>query len=76
MLATNWTFMNVMWSMFAFFAWVLWISLVITALYDNFHRADTSGVAKVGWMLLIIFLPLIGLIIYMAARPSVVKGAA
>jgi hypothetical protein len=37
---------------------------------DNFRRHDHSGWAKAGWTLLVIFVPLIGVLVYMIARPK------
>ena len=70
LVAADYPFLDVMWTMFVFFAWVIWISLVIKVMVDNFRRVDHSGLAKAGWTLLIIFLPLIGVLIYMIARPA------
>jgi hypothetical protein len=69
LLASGYPFLDIMWTMFIFFAWVIWISLVIMVLLDNFRRPGESGWAKAGWTLLIIFLPLIGVLAYMIARP-------
>ena len=69
MLADSYPFLNIMWTMFVFFAFVIWVSLIVMVLVDNFKRTDHSGVAKAGWVLLVIFLPLIGVLIYMIARP-------
>ncbi|HEY7691871.1 MAG TPA: PLDc N-terminal domain-containing protein [Gaiellaceae bacterium] len=68
-LAADYPFLDVMWSMFIFFAWVIFIYLLILVLADNFRRHDHSGWAKAGWTLFVIFLPLIGVLIYMIARP-------
>jgi hypothetical protein len=57
--------------MFIFFAWVIFIYLLILVLADNFRRTDHSGWAKAGWTLFVIFVPLIGVLVYMIARPSV-----
>lgn len=38
-------------------------------LSDNFRRRDHSGWAKAGWTVFLIFLPLIGVLTYMIARP-------
>jgi hypothetical protein len=59
-----------MWTMFIFFAFVIWVSLIVMVMIDNFRRTDHNGVAKAGWVLLVIFLPLIGVLIYMIARPA------
>jgi Phospholipase_D-nuclease N-terminal len=40
-------------------------------LWDNFARPDHSGWAKAGWTLFVIFLPLLGVLIYMIARPPI-----
>jgi hypothetical protein len=69
LVASNYPFLDIMWTMFIFFAWVIWISLVIMVLLDNFRRPDHSGWAKAGWTLFVIFLPLIGVLTYMVARP-------
>ena len=66
----DFSFLDVMWSMFIFFAWVIWIYLLFLVLADNFRRTDHSGVAKAAWTLLVIFLPLLGVLVYMIARPK------
>ena len=66
---TDYPFLDIMWTMFIFFAWVIWIWLLIMVLADNFARTDQSGWAKAGWTLFVIFLPLIGVLVYMIARP-------
>ena len=68
-LASDYPFLDIMWTMFIFFAWLIWISLLILVLVDNFRRQDHSGWAKAGWTLFVIFLPLIGVLVYMVARP-------
>ena len=67
----DYPFLNIMWSMFIFFAWVIFIYLLILVLADNLRRSDHSGWAKAGWTLFVIFVPLIGILVYMIARPSV-----
>jgi hypothetical protein len=37
---------------------------------DIVRRPDVNGLGKVGWVLLVIVLPIIGSLIYLAARPS------
>jgi hypothetical protein len=69
LLASDYPFLDIMWTMFIFFAWVIWIWLLILVLTDNFRRRDHSGWAKAGWTLLVIFVPLIGVLVYMITRP-------
>ena len=61
--------LEVVWSMFIFFAFVIWVYLLILVLADNFRRGDHSGLAKAGWTLFVIFTPLLGVLVYMIARP-------
>ena len=66
---TDYPFLDIMWTMFIFFAWLIWISILVMVLADNFRRNDHSGWAKAGWTLFVIFLPLVGALVYMIARP-------
>ena len=75
MLASSFTFWDVMWSMIVFFAWVLVIAWVIMLLIDNFRRSDHSGLAKAGWAVFLIFLPVIGAITYTIVRPRMEEAA-
>ena len=68
-LASDYPFLDIFWTMVIFFAWVIWIWLLIMVLWDNFTRRDHSGWAKAGWTLFVIFLPLLGVLVYMIARP-------
>ena len=68
-LATDYPFLDIFWTMCIFFAWVIWIWLLILVLSDNFRRRDHGGFAKAMWTLFVIFLPLLGVLIYMIARP-------
>jgi len=70
LLAADYPFLDVMWTMFIFFAWVIFIYLLILVLADNFHRDDHSGLAKAGWTVFVIFVPLLGVLIYMIVRPK------
>jgi hypothetical protein len=69
LVAADYPFLDIMWTMFIFFAWVIWIWLLIMVLADNFRRTDHSGVAKAGWTLFVIFLPLLGVLVYMISAP-------
>jgi archaellum biogenesis protein FlaJ (TadC family) len=53
-----------------FFLWILWIWLVIYILFDIFRSHDLSGWAKALWTIFIIFLPLIGVLVYLIVRGS------
>ena len=68
--AVDYPFLNIMWTMFIFFAWVIWIWLLIMVLADNFRRTDHTGWEKAGWTVFVIFLPLIGVLVYMIVSSS------
>lgn len=56
----------------AFWLLIIWIPMLLLwgfSLFDLFNRHDLSGVAKVLWLLLIIWIPVIGVFIYFVARP-------
>ena len=65
----DYPFLNIMWSMFIFFACVIWVYLLILVLADNFRRPDHTGWAKAGWTVFVIFTPLLGVLVYMIVRP-------
>jgi uncharacterized membrane protein len=65
------TFWDVIWSMVAFFFWVMFIWIFISLFGDIFRRTDLSGAAKAGWLLLLVILPFLGALIYIAMRPKV-----
>jgi hypothetical protein len=69
-LAADYPFLQVLWTIFIFFALVMVVGFVIMCLIDNFRRQDHSGWAKAGWTVLMIFVPLIGALAYQIARPK------
>ena len=64
------TFWQVIWSMFIFFLWVVFIMLLIRLFADIFHREDLSGWSKALWTIFIVFLPFLGILVYIIARPK------
>jgi hypothetical protein len=58
------------WYMLIIFLWVVFFWFVIRIFADIFHRENLSGWGKAGWTVLIIILPLIGILIYLIARPK------
>jgi hypothetical protein len=62
------TFGQVMWTMFVFFAWVLFFWLLFTVFGDLFRRHDLSGWAKAAWTFFVIVLPFLGIFIYLIAE--------
>jgi hypothetical protein len=67
-IAADYPFLDVLWSMIIFFAWVIWIWMIITILADVFRRRDLSGWAKAAWAVFLIVLPFLGVLIYLIAN--------
>ena len=65
------TFLDVFWWMIVMFFWVMAIWLFIALISDIFRRDDLSGMGKAAWIVLMIFLPFLGALIYIIARPKV-----
>ena len=65
LIASSYPFLNVLWDMLIFFAWVIFIWIAITALIDIFRRRDMSGWSKALWTVLIVLLPWIGVLSYL-----------
>src|SRR5712691_9327120 len=70
MIASDYPLLNVFWSMLMFFVFFAWIWILISVFADNFRRNDHTGLAKAGWTVLIVFLPFLGVLLYMIARPK------
>ncbi len=62
------TFFEILWAMLVFFIWVIWIWLLITVFIDLFRDKSQSGWAKALWVLFLIFLPLLGVLVYLITR--------
>jgi hypothetical protein len=70
MLAYDYPLLGIFWSLVLLFLFVMVGFVVIYTFIDNFRRGDHSGLAKAGWALFIIVLPLLGAVIYILARPE------
>ncbi len=68
MLAADYPFLDVLWTMLFFFAFIIWFWILITVFADLFRRHDTSGFAKVLWIIFVIVLPFLGVFIYLIAN--------
>ena len=68
MLAADYPFFDVFWSIFAFFLWILWFWLLFTVFADIFRRHDISGWAKAAWLIFCIFLPFLGVFVYLITQ--------
>jgi uncharacterized membrane protein len=65
LLAADYPFLDVLWTMIIFFAWVIWIWILISILTDLFRRHDVSGGMKALWVIFLVLLPFLGVLIYL-----------
>src|SRR3954453_8132900 len=68
LLATDYPFLDILWSMVLFFAWVAWIWIAITCFADIFRRHDIGGGHKALWVVFIILIPFLGVLVYLIAQ--------
>jgi Phospholipase_D-nuclease N-terminal/Short C-terminal domain len=67
-IAADYPFLDVLWTMILFFAWVIWIWMVVVIFTDIFRRRDIGGWSKAAWCLFIIVLPFLGAFVYLIAQ--------
>jgi hypothetical protein len=67
-------FLTFFWYMLALYFFFILIWMFIATLADVFRREDLSGLAKAGWILLIFWLPLIGILAYVLTKPASLRG--
>jgi|SRR5829696_2313516 len=68
MLASEFGTGQVFWSMLWFFLWFIWLWLLITIFGDIFRSRDLGGWGKAFWTIFVIFLPYLGVFVYLIAR--------
>ena len=66
--ATSWSFGEVMWSMLIFFTWILFFWMLFAVLADIFRRHDISGWGKAGWIIFTVCLPFLGIFVYLISN--------
>ncbi len=65
---SSYPLLNIFWSIFIFFLWIIWIWILIMVFIDIFRSHDLSGWGKALWFLFVLFIPLIGVLVYLIAR--------
>ena len=60
--------LDLFWTMFIFFCWILWFWLLFRVYADLFSRRDIGGWAKTGWVLLTLVLPFLGVFVYLVTQ--------
>ena len=70
MIAADYPFLDVLWTLLIFFAWVIWFWLLITIFADLFRRRDIGGGKKALWVIFVIIIPFIGVLVYLIAESN------
>jgi ABC-type multidrug transport system fused ATPase/permease subunit len=70
LLASSYSYplLGAFWTIFIIFLWVIWFWILITIIIDLFRSHDLGGFAKALWFIFILFLPLIGVLVYLIVR--------
>ena len=66
--SSSYPLLNLFWTMFEFFLWVIWIWILIWVFIDIFRSHDLSGWAKALWFLFVLIIPLVGVLVYLIVR--------
>src|SRR3954470_8010885 len=64
-IAADYPFLDILWSMILFFTWVIWIWMMVVILTDVFRRPDIGGWTKAAWVVFLIVLPFLGALVYL-----------
>jgi hypothetical protein len=64
------------WTIFEIFLWIIWIWILIYVFIDIFRSRDLSGWGKALWFLFVLFIPLIGVLVYLIVRGSSMQDRA
>lgn len=67
-IAADYPFLDILWTMILFFAWVAWIWMVVIILTDIFRRRDINGWAKAAWTVFLVVVPFLGALVYLIAE--------
>ena len=70
MLAYVYPLSGIFWTFLIFAGIAMMVFFIIWCFIDNFRRRDHSGWAKFGWTVFIRFVPIVGALVYIIARPA------
>jgi hypothetical protein len=66
--AADYPFLDVFWTLIVFFLWVAWFWLLISVATDVFRRRDIGGGKKALWLIFMLFVPFLGVFVYLIAN--------
>jgi hypothetical protein len=68
LVAADYPFLDVLWTMLIFFLWVIWFWILIGIIADIFSRHDIGGGSKALWLIFVIIAPFLGVFVYLIAN--------
>jgi hypothetical protein len=68
MVAADYPFLDVLWTMLIVFLWIIWFWILFSVVLDIFRRHDISGAKKAVWLVFAILLPFLGVLIYVITQ--------
>ncbi|HEV3213575.1 MAG TPA: SHOCT domain-containing protein [Acidimicrobiales bacterium] len=66
--ATSYPILDLFWTMLMIFIFIVWIFILFQVIVDIFRSHDLHGFAKAVWLIFIIFLPFLGVLLYLIFR--------
>jgi len=66
--ATSYPILDLFWTMLMIFVFIIWIFILFQVIIDIFRSHDLHGFAKAVWLIFIIFLPFLGVLLYLIFR--------
>jgi hypothetical protein len=67
-LLADYPFLDIFWTMFIFFLFFIWLTILFRIFGDIFRRKDIGGGAKTLWIIFVIILPFLGVFIYLITQ--------
>ena len=68
MLAYDYPLLGFFWTMFIVALWFAWLMLLFRVIADLFRTEDIGGLSKALWALFVLFVPYLGVFIYLIVR--------
>ena len=68
LIASDYPFFDVFWSILVFFLWVAWFMLLFRVFGDVFSRHDIGGGTKTLWLIFVLLVPFLGVFVYLIAN--------
>ena len=65
---SNYPLLDLFWTIFEVFLWVVWFWILITVFIDIFRSSDLNGWGKALWFIFVLLIPLVGVLVYLIAR--------